>query len=373
MTLRVQRVIKDPSARLKRGLRIGLGLGGFGALLVGQPIWALFLFAGCLGIHGAPVGAMQYPIAHRRAPSGPREASLLAMLPDRALRRVDASTYIVEPPPGASSRLEIWHALEGSRLSSTWFDLSLGPEPRVGGHADRVGPLLDSPLIEAPEGERISVRASWICWTTQPAQRTLAELVQRIHEMGQRYVEGKVRTAQAQEALRSGSPLLHALIMLADPASFELWPRAQSVRPSWRWLARDPGISREARAAAVRLLARSGELEEVLELLDAVGAAPARAEGAPERAVAHLDDDSHHVQIAALTILERVGTAAQQGDVVRCRAGRRAHRAEVKKAVTRALGAIVARHGEVEAGTLAVVAEARPEGGLGLIEASEDA
>jgi len=366
VTLRVQRVVRDPSANLKRGARLGLGLGGIAAIAAGHPFLALCCLLGWLGVHGPRVGAYRYPIAPRKNPSNPKEASLLAMLPDRVLRRVDEHTYIVEPPPGGAPQLEIWHSVGELSRAAAWFDLELGPEPRVAGHADLVGPILDPSLMQAEAGERITMRASWLCWSTQPKDRALHELVAQAHELGRRLGRAEVRTARAQEALKTGNPLLHALIILAAPSQFELWPRARSLRPSWRWLARDQGISRPARSRAVRLLAHSGDPEEVLDLLDALGRRSSEASGLAERAAHYLEASSPDVQIAAAVVLEQVGTAAQQGALSRCQPAHRRDRAEVEKAVQRALVAIAARHGQVDGGALALVEDGVAEGALAL-------
>ncbi len=370
-------------------MQVFLALAGLGAMFMGHSIWGLIAFLGWFALDSARRGPAQYALVDPRAPHGPHEAALLAMVPDRALRRLDDMTYAVYADEGTSPVVEIWHAISGPGLSEIWFDLEMGEAPRVSGHADRVGALLDAELLDPAVKDRISLRSGWLCWTTDCQDRSLPQLLDRVNELGRRVTECDVRGPRAREALRQGSPLLHALIMLSAPAYFELWPRARSVRPSWRWLARESGVCREARARAVRLLARSGDPAEVLDLLDKVsspgvetpqsdahssyalqsGGAPEADNSRPQRrAAVFLSDPCRHVQVAALTLLEHIGTPAQQGAIVACAAARRKHRTEVSNAGLRTLAAIEGRHGAVQVGALALVNRDSLGGSLAMAE-----
>lgn len=353
-------------------MQVFLAVSGLCAMFMGHAVWGLIAFLGWFALDSQGRGAPQYALVDPHSPRGPREAALLAMLPEQALRRLDDLTYAVHLTNGVTPVVEIWHAVADPSLSEVWFDLELGAAPRVAGHADRVGPLLDAELLSPTLDDCMTLRSRWLCWTTAPGDRSLPELLDRVHEFGRRLTQSDVRGAQAREALQEGSPLLQALVMLAEPAYFELKPRAQSIRPSWRWLARDTGVCRQARARAVRLLARSGDPAEVMDLIEKVSTAPAESlpstSRLPVRLTAFLDDECRHVQIAALALLERTGTAAQQAMVAGCSASRRKHRGEVKNAVLRTLAAIEHRHGAVHPGALAIVAEVGDRGRLGVAD-----
>lgn len=351
-TLRARRIQRDTRARLRTVARLTLGLSGVGALAFGQPIAALLCFLGVGVVGAARVGALRYPLASRRRPANPQEASLLAMLPDRILRRVSATTYVVEPSDDAPERLELWCTAPGGR--DAWFDLTLGPEPRVAGSAERVGPVLDEALLAAPAEERLLLRGGWLGWTTTPGARPLEQLVTRLHGLAQRLNGASVRSPETLTLLSHTGPLVRATLMLADPDYFETWPRAHEVRPSFRWLARETGMSLETRLRATRMLAHSAEPEEVLDLLDRLADVASPPGDTADRAIHHLAATNPHVQAAAAALLARVGTPAHLAALGGVRARERAHRDSVRKATARARQAIQARFGEAEAGGLAL-------------------
>jgi hypothetical protein len=360
--LRAVRARRDGFARVRTAARVALGLSGVGALAMGQPMTALLCFLGFGAMGAARAGALKYPLASRRRPANPHEASLLAMLPERLLRRVDAATYVVEPDPD-EPRLELWCTAPAGK--DAWFDLTLGPEPRVAGSAERVGPVLDDALLASPPEDRLMLRGSWLGWSTAPGARPLEQLVARLHHLARRLDGGSVRSPETLTLLQRTGPLVRATLMLADPDYFETWPRAHEVRPAFRWLARESGMSLETRLRATRMLAHSAAPEEVLELLDRLGEARPEGELA-DRAAHHLAAASPHLQAAAAALLARVGTPAQLGALGACRARERGQREAVRRAARRARAAIQARFQEAEAGCLAVAEAA--SGDLALVD-----
>lgn len=352
-TLRARRLVHDPRRALRTQARVALLLAGFLALALGQPIVTVFCFFAWAGVGHMRIGGPRYPAVARRGAS-PREAALLALRPEHGFRRLDAHTYCTDPNDD-TELLEIWTEIQDPALADAWFDLALGPEPRITGHADRVGPLLDLHVAAGSEGEHVLLRAQWLGWVVRPEQRGLDPLVTRARALRDALAEGTPPTAAEVGTLAESRPFLAALAMLAAPEAFEGSVISRRVRPSLRWLARDTNIRREARARAARLFAPVAESpEDALALLDTLGVAD--AEGPPAaRAAEHLGIDSPHVQIAAAGLLARVGTPAHCGALLSATTADRGMRAELTAAIQRALVAIEARHGPAAKGSLAVI------------------
>lgn len=233
-------------------------------------------------------------------------AALRDLRPGRAISRVDGRTYAVAPGP--ESTYEVWQLLPKRRLDSeVWFELGLGPQPRVRGHAELVGPLLDAGLATAPKGRRVVLFGRWFGWLLDPTTPVPAEL-SRPADLFEALLEGRVDPARAQPVLERGSPILRALVMLSDPAHYEGSPEAAAVRPAWRWLARDGELSDEARHRSVRMLAHCAEPSEVVARLDDLS--DRRTDGAlGARIAAHLSSRAPHLRRAARTLQARIGTS----------------------------------------------------------------
>lgn len=333
--------------------RVSLGVAAVGAAAVGQPVGAMFALLGAACIQRVRIGAPRYPLAFRGQPAHPQEAALLAMVPNRLVRRVDPNTYIVEPDERSPDRIELWRSLP-AKHSEAWFDLELGAEPRVAGHAELAGRLLDADLLGAADGDALRLRGRWLGWSVAPADLELDVLVERIRGLAARLPGDPDAAARARDVVEAAPPLLRATVMLGRPRAFERTRAAAEVRPSWRWLARETGLSRDARLSAVRFLARCGDAAEVLDLLDRL-AAPRAGATETARAAAHLADPDGRVQVAAASVLERFGTRADEHALLKVAIVDRGRRAEVQRAVDRALRVLRSRHGAAEPGTLAVV------------------
>lgn len=355
--LREGRRTGDPRGRARGWARAGLLFAGFGSLCLGQPIWTLFFLLAWAGLTTVRPGGPRYPLLARRAPSGPAEAALLELRPGRLVRRVSAKIFVVEPAPG-DVRLEVWQALSDPRFDEAWFELEVGPQPRVRGHAERAGPLLDDTLVRAEAPELLVLKGRWLGWIGRPGDASVEDLVARAAGIRERLVAGALSSTDLLEDAMA-RPILAAVLMLADPARFERTAPARAVRPSWRWLARDGRVGREARLRAARLLAPTAEPAEVLDVLDDLGEASPDGDLAA-RAAFHLAASSPHLQIAAAVVLERVGHAASRAALERARPADRAARREVEAAFERAILGIEARHGVVGAGALTVVEDAAP-------------